>query len=469
MKKNENIPLNYKERSHSRISLISSVAVLLLLFAVFYQLDYHLIQKPAKEEARRIEEEKKQVEEKAQAPEISTVSVVAVGDNFYQQNLTDSGYSESGDWNYDHVYAQVKDEIQAADLAIVQQKTIFAPTHDAVVGYAPAYAAPTEVADALITAGFDVVEAAMNHADDYGLDYITKTLEFWRNKYPQVPLLGIHDTQADADSIRVIEKNGIRIALLNYTYGTNNTVPDGESYRVDLLEKERVAADIAKAKESSDCIILTVHWGDMDATVPTEYQKQWASFFLEQGVDVVLGGNPQVLQPYGTLSDDQGNEMLLYYSLGNFASAQEYTPNLLGGMARFQIQKTVKDGETTVEILDPTLDPLVMHYDYETGEYATYMMADYTEELAASHSMRDIEGESFSLARLQKDYEDILSQNVKPSTSTNLLSATFDAEGNMLDAGGNDISEEGNTDGTEENPEEYSGDEYSDDSEEYYE
>lgn len=446
MKKNDNIPLNYKERSRTRISLISSVAVLFVLFFLFYQMDYQLIRKPAEEEARRIEEEQKQAQEEAQKPQISTVSVVAAGDNFYQENLTRSGQSDDGTWNYDHVYAQVKDVVQAADLAIVQQETIFAPSHDAVVSYAPSYAAPTEVGDALINAGFDVVTAAMNHADDYGLDYITQTLNFWREKYPEVPILGIHDTQSDADSIRVLEKNGIRIALLNYTYGTNNTVPEGQEYRVDLLEQQKVAADIATAKESSDCIILTVHWGEMDETVPTEYQKQWAAFFLEQGVDVVLGGNPQVLQPYGWLSDDSGNEMLLYYSLGNFASGQEYMPNLLGGLASFQIQKTVVDGKTTVEILDPALEPLVMHYDYETGDYATYLLENYTEELASSHGMRDIIGEDFSLANLRQDYDEILSMNVDPSTETDLLSVSFDTEGNMIDQDGNYVSEDDGND-----------------------
>lgn len=441
MKKNDNMPLNYKERNQSRISLILSVTVLALLLLLFNQLDYRLIQKPEAEAAKKAQAEREQAEAEAAKPEISTVSVVATGDNFFQENLLQSGVLDTGERSYDHVYSQIRDEISAADIAIVQQETIFTSSRDSVVGYSPSYATPTEVADALVAAGFDVVEAATNHADDYGLEYISQTLAFWRDKYPDIPVLGIHDSASDSGSIRVLEKNGIRIALLNYTYGTNNSVPEGEEYRVDILDKEKVAADIAQAKENSDCIILTVHWGDMDASVPTEYQKQWAAFFLEQGVDVVLGGNPQVIQPYGTLSDDQGNEMLLYYSLGNFASAQEYTPNLLGGMASFQIRKTVRNGETSIEILSPDLTPLVMHYNYETGDYATYLLSDYTEDLASQHSMRDIAGDEFSLANLQKSWDDILSVNVAPSTDTDLLSAAFDTEGNLIDANGNLLSD----------------------------
>lgn len=470
MKKNDNIPLNYKERSQSRISLILSVTVLALLLLLFNQLDYRLIRKPEAEAAKKAQEEKARAEAEAAAPEISTVSVVAVGDNFYQENLLQSGVLDTGERTYDHVYSQIKDEISAADIAIVQQETIFTSSSDSVVGYAPSYATPTEVADALVAAGFDVIEAATNHADDYGSDYISQTLNFWRDKYPDIPVLGIHDSASDAASIRVLEQNGIRIALLDYTYGTNNTVPEGEEYRVDTLEQEKVAADIAQAKENSDCIILTVHWGEMDASVPTEYQKQWAAFFLEQGVDVVLGGNPQVIQPYGTLSDDQGNEMLLYYSLGNFASAQEYTPNLLGGMASFQIQKTVQNGETTIDIVSPDFTPLVMHYNYDTGDYATYLLSDYTEELASQHSMRDIDGEAFSLANLQKSWNDILSQNIAPSTGTNLLAVTFDTEGNMVDASGNIVSSDTSSgEDSSEDSGDGSEDEYYEEDSEYYE
>ena len=128
MKKNQNIPLNYKEKNNSRIALLCSVAVLVLLVLFFQQLDTILIQKPQEEAARKQEEEKAAAELAANTPEVTTASVIAVGDNLYHDNLILSGENDSGEWNYDHIYTNVLDEIQAADVAMVDQEPSLPPT-----------------------------------------------------------------------------------------------------------------------------------------------------------------------------------------------------------------------------------------------------------------------------------------------------------------------------------------------------
>ena len=147
--------------------------------------------------------------------------MIAVGDNLYHGSLIESGENDSGTWNYDQIYDKVRDEIQAADVAMVDQETVFTTEHDAVSSYPP-FATPTEVGDALMNAGFDVVESATNHIDDYGIDFLQETFNFWSSKYPDVPVLGIHPTQEDADTVKTLEVNGITISFLDYTYGTNN-------------------------------------------------------------------------------------------------------------------------------------------------------------------------------------------------------------------------------------------------------
>ena len=179
MKKNKNIPLNLKEQINSRIGLICSIVVLVLLVFVFHQLDYHLVQKPADQAAEEAARKKEEAEAAAKAPEVYTANVVAVGDNLYHDSLIESGKSDSGTWNYDKIYENVKSEIQAADLAMVDQETVFTTDHTAVSGY-PSFATPTEVGDALINAGFDVIESATNHIDDYGYDYLSQTLNYWK-------------------------------------------------------------------------------------------------------------------------------------------------------------------------------------------------------------------------------------------------------------------------------------------------
>ena len=442
MKKNKNIPLNYKERNNSRISFICSVVVLAVLFLIFHQMDYRMIRKPAEDAAKTAALEKQKAEEAANTPQISTASVIAVGDNLYHGTLIDSGRSESGDWNYDHIYANVLDEIQAADVKMIDQETVLTTDHDAVSSY-PSFATPVEVGDAIVKAGFNVIESATNHVDDYGYDYMAQTLEFWRTKHPDVTVLGIHETQEDADSVKTMEVNGIKIAFLDYTYGTNNSgAGEGKEFMIDIFDKDKVAAAIQKAKEVSDCIIFVAHWGSEDETMPNEYEKQWAAFLLQQGVDVVIGGHPHVLQPYGRLSDDQGNDMVIFYSLGNFVSTQQELPELLGGMAKFTIEKTVLKGETSVRIITPEIKPLVMHYNSEQGAFGPYMLEDYTQELASQHGVRDIIGDEFTLDNLKQKFEEIMNMNVKPSSNTNLLNVRFDYDGNMIDKTSGNVVED---------------------------
>ena len=432
MKKN-NIPLNFREKNNSRISLLCSAAVLIVLVFLMHQLDYGLITKPEEKAAQEAQKKEEEAKKAAETPEIATASVIAVGDNLYHSKLYESGEYDSGNWNYDHIYANVLDEIQAADVAMIDQETVFAPDHDSVSTY-PSCATPQEVGDAIIKAGFDVVESATNHADDYGYDYLKTTLDFWSSKYPTIPVLGIHSTQEDSDIVKVKEVNGIRIAFLDYTYGTNNSgAGEGYEYMIDIFDKDKITTMIQKAKSICDCLIFVAHWGTEDETMPNEYEKQWAAFLMEQGVDVIIGGHPHVLQPYGRLSDDQGHSTLVFYSLGNFVSTQQELPELLEGMASFTIQKTTLNGKSTIEILSPEVKPMVMHYNHDAGEYGPYMLSDYTEELASQHSVRNVIGDEFTLANLQAKFKEIMSMNVKPSTNTNLLNVKFDWQGNMID------------------------------------
>ena len=236
-----------------------------------------------------------------------------------------------------------------------------------------------------------------------------------------------------------------------------------------------MATDIKKAKEISDCVIFVSHWGNEEDPAPSEYEKQWATFLMQQGVDVCIGGHPHILQPYGTLSDDQGNEMLIFYSLGNFASTQQDMTGLLGGMAQFTLEKTVKNGKSSVKVISKSVEPLVMHYNHDQGVYAPYLLKDYTNELAAEHSMHEVRTDEFTVETLYELYDEIMSQKVEPSTGTGLLEVHFDGYINMVDPDGNIVDDSyqgtsqdsnGNSD-SEEGTDSSSSDESSSDGSDY--
>ena len=437
----ENIPLNFRERSNARTSLLASVAVLAILVILFNQLDYRLIRKPAIDAQKKAVTAKEKQETEAATGDVTTASVIAVGDNLYHQSLIDAGVSEDGTWNYDKIYTHITDAIKDADIRMIDQETVFTTDHDNVSSY-PSFATPTEVGDAIIKAGFNVVESANNHIDDFGEGFLTDTLNFWKTNYPDVTLIGIHDSQEDADTVKIREVNGIKIAFLDYTYGTNVGGIEGKDYMIDMIRKDKITTMIQKAKQQADCIIFVAHWGTEDETMPNEYEKQWAAYLMEQGVNVIIGGHPHVLQPYGRLTDDKGNETVVFYSLGNFVPTQQKLEELLGGMAKFTIQKTVKDGKTSVKILTPTVEPLVMHYNSDSGEFGPYMLSDYTEELASQNGVQKYIGDGvFTLDNLKKKFNEIMSMNVTPSTGTNLLDVTINTDLNMIDSSGNVVED----------------------------
>ena len=440
MKRNDYTPLNIIERMNSRISLMSGVVSLILLVLLFTWIDYRMITKPAIEETAAAEESTQTRKRIQEGSVISSVSVVAVGDNLFHDSLIAGGKEDPNNWNYEHYYEYVKDSVQAADIAIVDQETILSTDHAVATGY-PRFATPSEVADALAATGFNVVYSATNHADDYGAEYLKNTVNYWRTAHPGVTLLGIHDSQEDADEIKIVETNGIKIAFLNYVYGTNSLgFGSSQAYMLDVFSigSEKIAEKIQAAKEAADCVVFIAHWGTEDEPMPNEYEKQWAAFLMQQGVDVCIGGHPHTLQPYGYLSDDAGNEMLIFYSLGNFMSGQKQFVELLEGMASFSIEKVKKpDGTITVEITDPVIRPMVMHYNTDRTEFHVYFLEDYTDELAAEHGARAELGEIFNVKNLKKKFKEIMSVNVKPSTGTKLLNVTQLWDGTLLDPLGN--------------------------------
>lgn len=340
------------------------------------------------------------VEEPAEPPE---VSLIMVGDMLMHTRVLESGKREDGTYQYDHLFAQVKEDIEGADLALVNQETILGGTDLGLSSY-PNFNSPYEVGDAEVKAGFDVILQATNHALDKGKTGLLNDIAFWDQKYPEIAYLGIQDTKEEQDeNIYVYEKEGIRIAILNYTYGTNGIpLPEGMPYAVNLLDEQKIRKDMEKANAISDFQIVCPHWGTEYYLDVDESQKRWTRLFLENGVDLVIGAHPHVIEPIRMETDESGNQMLVYYSVGNFVNGTESydgTPGdrMLGGMAKVTIGYD-ENGELGIKSYGVT--PLVCHMA-QGNAYTVYRLSDYTQELAQENLILN-QDSSFSLERCQK-------------------------------------------------------------------
>lgn len=319
--------------------------------------------------------------------EPAQVTLLAVGDNLIHREVIASGRSKDGSLNYDHLYSNLKEEISKADLAIVNQETIFGGEKYGFSGY-PRFNSPVQIGDALVNAGFDVVLHATNHTMDMGLKGVKNTMAYWKTK-PEITVLGINETEDEADKVPIIVKNGIKIAMLNYTYGLNGiSLPKDKPYLVNMLDKKKMKADIAYAEANADFTIVFPHWGTEYVYQATSMQKQLTKFFYEQGVDLVIGSHPHVIEPVEWIETEKGHKMLVYYSLGNFMSYQREAPRMLGAMAGITIVKD-KNG-TYINTADVT--PIITHYENGPKDYhyAIYKLTDYTPKLAKLHGVSKI-------------------------------------------------------------------------------
>lgn len=329
----------------------------------------------------------------------SEVSIMAVGDNLMHASVSYSGLQPDGSWNFSHLFAQIQPDIQEADVRILCQEVIMGGLDLGISGY-PNFNTVQEIGHSIAEAGFNVVAFANNHVMDKGADGILRTIHFWKEHYPEMCYTGIHESREEQNQICVIERNGIRIAVLNYTYGMNgHTLPAGQEYLVDLSNDfARIQADIQAARTSADFIIVIPHWGTEYSYDTSTDQQNLTRFLADNGVDLVIGSHPHVVQPVEWVErTGYARPMLVYYSLGNFVSIQDKTSTMLGAMAKISIQK--QNGETF--ITDHSLKLLVTHYEMEEGNpyfthITTYPLEQYTPELAARHGIRGGYDPSFS-------------------------------------------------------------------------
>lgn len=324
-------------------------------------------------------------EESYEEPEPPSLSLVMVGDILMHTPLNETGLQENGEVNFDHLFTHTKDMISSADLALVNQEVILGGEELGISGY-PNFNTYYEVGDALANAGFDVALHATNHALDRGKNGIINCLNYWENNHPEITPLGIYEDLESSDEIYIYEKEGIRVAILNYTYSTNGIpLPEGMPYAVNMMDKEAMLEDIKKAEEIADFTIVCPHWGTEYVLTPSDYQKNYADFFLECGVDLVIGTHPHVIEPMEWLRDDAGNEMLVYYSLGNFVNCTgSTTPDIgnrmVGAMASVTL---IKQEDGSVVIDEYSALPLVTYVSADREDITVYPMDGFTDEMAA--------------------------------------------------------------------------------------
>ena len=304
------------------------------------------------------EEKPKEIKEvKKEKVKEEKLSLVMVGDALLHSSLYNDAY-QNGTYNFSPQLELIKPIVQNYDLAFYNQESILGGTSLGLSSY-PTFNSPQEFGDAMVDAGFNLVSLANNHTMDKGVKAIESSCNYWKTK--DVLTAGSYCSGEDADNIQVKEKNGIKYALLAYTYGTNGiSVPQDKPYLVNLYSDEKAKADIEKVRDKVDLLIVSMHWGTEYRSEPTDEQKREAEYLSSLGVDIIIGTHPHVIEPITYI----GNTLVIY-SLGNFISAQTTSNDyntIVELMTSVDVVKTTKNGQSEIKLENLNNELLYNYY-----------------------------------------------------------------------------------------------------------
>jgi poly-gamma-glutamate synthesis protein (capsule biosynthesis protein) len=300
------------------------------------------------------------------------VKLLFAGDAMQHKVQIDAAKTPEG-YDYSSYFKLIRPQIDSVDIAIVNLEVTLAGKP--YTGY-PAFSAPDEFATELEKAGFDVFLTANNHVLDKGRKGLERTIA--RLDTLQVKHLGSYADGSQRNLLYplMLIKNGIRMALLNYTYDTNGIKVKHPNV-VNYIQKDSILSDIKKAKQMNpDIIIANMHWGLEYKPVPNIEQKKLADFLIENGVNVVIGSHPHVVQPIDIRKENDSIKNVVVYSLGNLVSGMK-AANTDGGLL---VNIDLSKDDNGIVRIDSCYHSLVWVHKDEKQQIQLIPVSEYEEE-----------------------------------------------------------------------------------------
>lgn len=288
---------------------------------------------------KQIEEAKKVTYLPPLADSISEISINLVGDLMCHLAQTNNAKLSNGKYDFNPSFEYIKSYLEDADIAIGNLETTFAGTIQPYAGY-PAFNSPDEYCEAIKNAGFDFLVTANNHSMDTREAGLLRTIQVVKKQ--GLGYAGTYLNQQDHDSIRILDIKGIKLGILNYTYGTNGAYPSLEhKYMLNLIDSAGIVNAVKMAKkQGADIVLVFYHMGTENIVEPTKAQKDAVRFALEAGAELVIGAHPHMIGPTQKVYSKAINDTaFVAYSLGNFLSNQYWRYTDAGVILKLVIQK----------------------------------------------------------------------------------------------------------------------------------
>ncbi|WP_433742274.1 CapA family protein [Falsibacillus pallidus] len=317
----------------------------------------------------------------------TTAVIGEIGDVLLHDWVYDDAKTKNG-YEFDKMFSEVKGMLLKPDFLIANEESIPGGEGLGISSY-PIFNSPFEIVDTLKRNGVDLISSANNHAMDKGEKGILSAIGYFNKA--DIPYVGINKDMTDGQRIRIFNINRISTAVLSYTFGTNGIpIPKGKEYLVNLISKDKIISDIHLAKEKSDIVVISIHWGSEYQRMPNDSQIKLAHELVDAGADIIFGHHPHVLQPIENIKRADGSNAVVVYSLGNFLSGQMWEYKDIGGWAAVTVHKSVSTAGTTIEIGDAHFQPTYVE-SHHLRKYKVLPLDKAYKEGLINHSPEEIQ------------------------------------------------------------------------------
>lgn len=360
-------------------TLFVIIFLAILTFLILFTYDYYILPKLTVENLQvptsgELVDDENIIVEVAKKEDIN-MKMSVIGDIMCHNSQYKDAYINNN-YDFSYVFEDIKKYIDSADISIGNLETTFAGSAKGYSNY-PRFNTPEQLANNLKDFGIDVVSTANNHCLDTGYFGLDSTLNFLDEV--GISHTGTSRSKEEQDTVLIKDVNGIKIAFLAFTYGTNGIpIPNEKDYCVNLIDDDFILEQLELAKaQNPDLICASMHWGMEYQTTQNAEQERLANLLFTNGVDIILGSHPHVLQPMEkrtvTLPDGSTKECFVIFSLGNFMSGQVYPNTRNSAILNINITKNGETGK--ISIGEVSYIPIYM-YKYSNKSTQKYLVMD---------------------------------------------------------------------------------------------
>lgn len=370
------------------------VALILILILITLGITYKVLPKIVLNDKNKSNEviENKTTEEKK---DYATLNLTVVGDFLFESPYYKS--IENGD-SKDLYFNKIKSYFNDDDISIGNMEVVIGNDNMKISGDGYNFCAPSWIGPLVSSLDLEVLSTANNHSYDRGVEGINSTIDYFKNN-TDIVTLGT-EKQGNTRKTRIIEKNGLKIGFSSFTLGTN-IKPSKENvslinyykdpYTKEIL-KNQISEEISYLKKNADIIITLMHWGTEFTFYPNDEQKEMANYLNSLGVDIIVGSHSHSIQPIEIIGEDK--KTLVYYSLGNFVSADDDIARTPKGQETFDNAyqfgllskislKINKDNN--IEFDNIKTEPIINYFNKDMRNFELIPLSQYNETYEKSH------------------------------------------------------------------------------------